>query len=59
MAKIVELIYTTSTKGKGVPEDPVRSVAELWTKNGTLVATIDNWSKESWVNDPSVWAEEK
>jgi len=43
MTRIVELIETSRTTGKGTKEDPVRSVAQLWTKDGRLIAENDNW----------------
>lgn len=45
MALIIKLILSESTVGRGVASDPVRRVVELWTMNGTLVASHDTWLK--------------
>jgi len=57
MAHLIELILTTSTKGKGLEDNPVRTVTELWTKDGVLVASYDQWSGDVFLNDPKVWGE--
>jgi hypothetical protein len=42
MAKIVELIYTTTIRGKGQHKnDPVREVYQWYEKNGTLLFEKD------------------
>ncbi len=46
MAKIVELIYTEDRRGLGVPDNPVRLVPQLWTKDGKLLAEWDHYSGE-------------
>lgn len=38
MAKIIELILAYEQRGEGVEGDPVRQVAQLYTKDGCLVA---------------------
>lgn len=44
MAKIVELIETEERRGHGIECDPVRTVYQLWTKDGVLVFERDRWS---------------
>ncbi len=41
MARIVELILTDICKGSGAPTDVCRTVYQLWTKDGKLVAESD------------------
>ncbi len=41
MARIVELILTDICKGSGTPTDIYRTVYQLWTKDGKLVAESD------------------
>ncbi len=52
MARIVELILTKRIAGSGSAGDPTRSVDQLWTKDGQLVAEHDNWAggNGSWFN---------
>lgn len=38
ITKIVELIYTEDRRGLGTPENPLRHVPQLWTKDGVLVS---------------------
>ena len=42
MAHIVQLIYTREFRGVGTKEDPSRSVPQLWTLDGKLVAEQDD-----------------
>lgn len=51
MAKLIEVIATSSTRGKGTEADPVRKVYELWRKDGALLASRDSWNGDSWVNE--------
>ena len=48
MARIIELILTEDRVGQGTDSNPVRMVTELWTKDGHLVASCDNWNEESY-----------
>lgn len=41
MARLIQIIEVVTTKGKGVPGDPIRQVAEYWTLDGKLLATED------------------
>lgn len=52
MAKVIELIQSESKTGRGVDGDPVRTVNELWTKDGVLVAAYDQWKSEGWFIPP-------
>lgn len=36
-AEMVEVIRTETIEGKGIKEDPVRTVVRYWDKNGTLL----------------------
>lgn len=36
-AEMVEVIKTETVEGKGVKEDPVRTVVRYWDKDGTLL----------------------
>lgn len=45
MAKIVKLIETEITKGKGTKEDPYRLVVQYWTRKGNLLFEIDTWGE--------------
>lgn len=47
MARLVELIETHATTGKGTEEDPVRRVFELWTKDGKPIAWHDEYTHKS------------
>lgn len=50
-AKIVEVIWTQGREGIGDDEsDPVRMIAELWTKDGRLIARADHFKGESTVD---------
>lgn len=42
MAHIVNLIYTETHRGSGTEEDPFRSIPQLWTPSGVLVAQTDS-----------------
>ena len=41
MTRIVELIYTEEKTGTGAPDDAIRLMARLHTKDGKLVAETD------------------
>ncbi len=41
MVKIIKLIYTEERIGDGEKNDPVRLCPQLWTEDGSLVATTD------------------
>lgn len=41
MAYCQEVILNNSKRGKGSIESPVRSVLEIWAKDGTLLAVQD------------------
>ena len=53
MAKIVEVILTDAVKGRG-DLDPVRRVAELYTRKGTLLAWLDSFTGECNVNPDAI-----
>lgn len=40
-AKVVQLILTSSVRGRGTEGNIMRSVAELWSMDGALVAELD------------------
>jgi hypothetical protein len=42
MTRIVELIYTEEFRGDGTQNDPHRRCPQLFTRNGTLVASRDD-----------------
>ena len=45
--QIVELIEVEFTLGTGVDEsDPCRRVVQYWSKDGVLLATLDDWAKQ-------------
>ncbi len=48
MAHIVELIYTTEYRGMGTEKDPARTVQQLYTKSGYIVAEHDPATDKSW-----------
>lgn len=48
MAELVEYIATDDLRGKGNGDDPYRRVAQLWTKDGKLVAENDPVLLKSW-----------
>lgn len=48
MARIIELILSNRKDGKGVEDDPVRMIEQLYTKSGVLIAEYDSWTKKSW-----------
>lgn len=41
MAKVIQVIETEITRGKGVKDDPFRAVPQYWTFDGTLLAEND------------------
>lgn len=43
MAKIIELIITTDTRGTGNSDNPYRTVTQLFTKDGNLIAEDDKF----------------
>lgn len=51
MYQEVELIEVIRTRlllrGKGVEEDPRRRVIQYWTKEGELLAEVDQWKMEN------------
>lgn len=59
MARLIELIITHSVKGRGIESDPMRSVTELWSKQGKLLASVDNWNGDSWVDRSLVCEEDR
>ena len=38
-AKVIQVIETKSTRGKGTDADPVREVTQYWDFEGNLIAT--------------------
>lgn len=54
MARIVELIETQRVAGTGTGGDPIRTVEQLFTKDGVLVAECDRWagSQNCWYIPP-------
>ena len=45
MTKIIEVIETYEKRGRGIDEDPVRRVYQLWTKEGVLIFEDDSCEK--------------
>jgi hypothetical protein len=44
MVKCEEVIICDiETRGKGIPEDPVRRILQVFTKDGELIAEKDPW----------------
>ena len=41
MTSVVEVILTHDRRGLGTPDDPVRLVPQLWTKDGNLICEVD------------------
>ena len=41
-AKVIQVIQTKSTRGKGTDADPVREVIQYWDFEGNLIATRDD-----------------
>ena len=39
--ELIEVVKIEHTAGKGTADDPVRAVADYWTREGVLLATID------------------
>ena len=40
-AKVMKVIRTESTIGRGIPEDPVRLIYQYWDLKGNLLAKND------------------
>jgi len=40
------IITDLERRGKGVGDDPVRRVIQIWRKDGTLLAEKDEWLDE-------------
>ena len=40
-AKVISVIKTVSTRGKGTDTNPVRTVIQYWTVEGELIAEED------------------
>ena len=54
MAKIIEVIETFERRGQGTEKDPVRNVAQLYTKDGRLIISEKTpWDepKGAYIND--------
>lgn len=51
--KIVELIYTEERRGKGTQENPTRLCAQLFSKDGNLVAELDPMHHQGGTTDTS------
>ena len=45
MAKIIEVIETYERRGRGTEEDVIRTVYQLWSKDGKLI-----------YEEPDIWA---
>ncbi len=41
-AKVIQVIETKSTRGKGTDADPVREVIQYWDFEGNLICEKDN-----------------
>lgn len=41
--KIMEVIHVVSFEGEGTEENPARLIDEYYSKEGTLLATNDEW----------------
>lgn len=58
MIRIVEYIEANEKrKGLGTPDDPVRFIYQLWTKDGVLIAEHDPCG-ETWFKPPEVLQQE-
>ena len=40
-AKVVKVIYTEETRGKGTEKDPVQIVPQFWTMDGELICEAE------------------
>lgn len=47
MAKLVTLIESEQIRGRGVNEDPRRTVKQWFTPDGELIAENDPWLEEA------------
>jgi hypothetical protein len=52
MARIIELIYTTTLDGDGSESNPYRRTTQLWTKAGVLVAERDPFAHKDKDGEP-------
>lgn len=53
MARIVEVILGDLCRGRGTEEDICRTVQQLWTKDGRLIAEFDSGPEFSQANPRS------
>ncbi len=44
--KVIPVIEVVLTVGRGVPEDPVRTVTEYWSLDGQRLSIVDSLSPE-------------
>ncbi len=53
MPRVIEVIESETTRGKGFEEDPVRTVVQYWTLDGTrLLAERDAWLHDAQQGEP-------
>ena len=45
-AKVIQVIETTSLRGSGTDNDPIRAVRQIWNFNGELIAENDPFIDE-------------
>ena len=42
-ARVIEVIEVKTARGKGTDKDPMRIIAEYWSKDGKLLAVNDSY----------------
>ncbi len=47
MPKIIKLLFHEEIRGKGTASDPIRTVPQLWTTKGALIAEYDHANEEA------------
>lgn len=40
-AKVIQVIVTEAIEGRGIEDDPIRSVLQYWSLDGELLAKVD------------------
>lgn len=55
MVKEIKLLYSDeSIVGLGKDKDPVRGVTKLYTHDGKLILSFDNWTKEVYLDNETL-----
>jgi hypothetical protein len=52
--KVIQVIETEVTRGKGVVDDPFRGVRQYFTFEGVLLAEYDPCKSDDWKPGPTV-----